>query len=326
MDFNFNIVNSKNMKCLNINNQLLVLGLIALGLSACVKPNKPEPMGDAGQTLVKILGGGEDPVVLPLDVNPPVEKIQIADLRKDPANSTDLNTATTVTITNTQAFLDAYNTANHTSYELLPTSAYTITAESGVSVNGNTWTINLAPGEFARSISINLDKTKMDLSKQYAFGLQITQTSVGKASLGSGFGIVNVIVKNKYDGIYSVVSGLVTRYTSPGVPAGDALSGSLAGNPDVSMATLGANTVEITGLQWANSGGGVGGIANLRATVDPLTNLVTMSALGSATLGNWAGHENKYDPATKTFYLAFRWNPATTTREYEIVLKYKGPR
>ncbi|HMK26363.1 MAG TPA: hypothetical protein VK483_10060, partial [Chitinophagaceae bacterium] len=35
---------------------------------------------------------------------------------------------------------------------------------------------------------------------------------------------------------------------------------------------------------------------------------------------------NKYDPATKTFHVAFEWNPTTTTRRIEAILKYKKPR
>jgi len=178
-----------------------LLLFFALATTSCEK----EEVKDAGgQTFVKILGGGEEPVVLPLDVNPPLEEILIADLRKDTKTETDLNTATTITITNTQAFLDAYNTAHGTTYELLPAAAYKITAKSGVTVTGNTWTINLAPGEFAREISISLDKSQMDLSLSYAFGLKITQTSVGTVSLGTGSSIVNVLVKNKYDGEYDV--------------------------------------------------------------------------------------------------------------------------
>ena len=157
---------------------------LAMFVTSCQKPDLPKEGG--GKTFLKFVDGGEDPVVLPLDVNPVIEKILIADLRKDALNTADANTATTVTITNTQAYLDAYNTANGTSYELLPTSAYTITPESGVAVSGTTWTVNLASGEFARPISINLDKSQMDLSKQYAFGLQITQSSLGTPSLENG--------------------------------------------------------------------------------------------------------------------------------------------
>ena len=163
----------------------------------------------------------------------------------------------------------------------------------------------------------------------YALGVRVVSVSDPSVKISSNWNtqVVGLTIRNKYDGVYSVESGFVQRYTAPGVPESpSALSGPLAGNPDVSLVTFGTNTVEIQGLNWTASQGGVGGINNLRATVDPATNLVTLSALGNATLANWAGHENKYDPATKTFYLAFRWNPATTTREYEVVLKYKHPR
>jgi Domain of unknown function (DUF1735). len=318
------------MKIIKLNITWFLL-LFVIGIASC---EKDEIKDGGGKTIVKIKDGGEDPLIVPLDVNPPIETIQIADIRKDAVTQADANAATTITITNTQAFLNAYNTANGTSYELLPVGAYTITPESGVTVSGNTWTINLAAGELARVISISLNKSQLDLTKSYAFGLQITQSSVGTASLGKGSGIVNVIVKNKYDGIYSVVSGTVTRYTAPGVPAGDALSGSLAGNPDVILATAGPNTVSIPPsgadegqLLWAaGTNSAVGGIDGLRVTVDPVTNLTTITSAANATLANWAGHVNKYDPATKTFYLAFRWNPTANVREYEVVLKYKGPR
>ena len=187
---------------------LLLLGVF---VTSC---EKAELKDGGGKTLVKLKDGGEDPVVLPLDVDPPIEKIQIADVRKDAASEGDLNTATTITITNTQAFLDAYNTANGTSYELLPTNAYTIAPESGVTVNGNTWTINFAPGEFARPIYINLNKAQMDLSLSYAFGLKITQSTVGSPSLAKGSGIVNVLVKNKYDGNYEVTGTMVDNANS----------------------------------------------------------------------------------------------------------------
>jgi hypothetical protein len=174
--------------------------LLVVGITSC---EKAEIKDGGGKTLVKIIGGGADPVVIPMDVTPVVEEILIADLRKDAVTEADANAATTVTITNTQAFLDDYNTANGTAFELLPTSAYTITPESGVTVSGNTWTINLAPGELARPISIELDKSQMDLSLSYAFGLQITQTTVGTPS-ASSMVIVNPLVINKYDGVYEV--------------------------------------------------------------------------------------------------------------------------
>jgi hypothetical protein len=190
---------------------------------------------------VKLKDGGESPVVLPLNVNPPVEKILIADIRKDAINEADANAATTITIINSQALLDSFNNANGTSFELLPASAYTFTPESGVTVNGNTWTINLAPGELAREIYINLDKAQMDLSLSYAFGLKITQSTVGTPSLSKGSGIVNVLVKNKYDGNYEVTGTMVDN-------ANPALTGDFP--MDYDLITTGERSVIGWSVKW----------------------------------------------------------------------------
>lgn len=192
--------------------------LFVIGITSC---EKEEIKDGGGKTLVKIIGGGGDPVVIPMDVNPPVEVIMIADLRKDAVSESDANAATTVTITNTQAFLDEYNNDHGTAFELLPTTAYKITPESGVTVNGNTWTINLAPGELARPISIELDKSQMDLSKSYAFGLQVTQTTVGSPSLASSVVIVNPLVINKYDGAYEVTGTMADVSAAGATLTGD---------------------------------------------------------------------------------------------------------
>jgi hypothetical protein len=142
--------------------------------------------------------------------------------------------------------------------------------------------------------------------------------------------VYKIALKNEWDGIYSIVSGLVTRYNSPGVPSNDALSGSVAGNSDVHLITAGVSELDIpasgTGsFRWSGNGG-IGGIDGLRMAVNRTTNLVTWSCSGNATLTNWAGKVNNYVPATRTFTLNFRWNPAAATREYTVVLKYKGPR
>jgi BT_3987-like, N-terminal domain/Domain of unknown function (DUF7015) len=293
--------------------------LFVIGITSC---EKTEIKDGGGKTLVKIVGGGENPVVLPMDVVPQIEEMVIVDLRKDAVTEADASAATTVTLTNTQAFLDAYNTANGTSYELLPTSAYTITPGSGVTVNGNTWTINLAPGELARPISITLDKNQMDLAKSYAFGLQITQTTVGSPSLGSGFAIINPLVINEYDGMYSYTGSIVRNSSSGPDPA---LSGNISGVDDIELATTGPNSVELEGLYWAN-GTGVGGVAGTTLTVDPVTNLVTVTCKTNPTMKNTVGEVNEYDPSTKTFTLAFDWGTAPNTRATKIVLTYTGPR
>ena len=308
---------------------VLLLGVL---ITSC---EKTELKDGGGKTLVKIKDGGGDPVVLAIDVNPPTEILQIADIRKDPASQADANSATTVTITNTQAVLDSVNTANGTSFELLPTAAYTFTAPSGVTANGSTWTINLAAGELARVISINLNKSQLNFSKSYAFGLKITNSTVGSPSLGSGIYIVNVIVKNKYDGKYELTFKNYHPTSNPGY-TGDVV--------DVEMHTTGASSVKI---YWPDEGGYYNpavlggtltafGAQEPNYTVNETTNAVTVqnSYPGAVTFYTMAaGYVSQYIPATKTFDVKWGYNydpggvfNSSTTREWTQQIKYLGPR
>jgi hypothetical protein len=213
--------------------------------------------------------------------------------------------------------LTKYNTENGTAYVVPPTSVFALPTS-----------LVIKKGTRTAQTDVKItNNSSFDFNKAYAIPVAITSTS-NNAPVSSNFGkaVYSFGVRNVWDGIYSISSGTVTRYTAPGAPANDALSGSVAGNPDLTLTTVGANTVEISNLKWAGGTSGVGGIDNLRVTVDPATNLVTMSSLGNATLANWPGKVNKYDPATKTFYLAFRWNPTANVREYEMVIKYKKAR
>jgi hypothetical protein len=204
---------------------------------------------------------------------------------------------------------------------LLPAGTYTLPST----------TITVKKGERVSSqFVLSVNTSTLDPTRKYGIGFSITAVSKSGVAIPSNLkdAVYIFSVKNKYDGVYSVVSGFVQRYTAPGAPTvGDALNGSLAGNPDVTLTTTGPNDVEITNIRWGfPNSGGIGGIDNVRASIDPATNQVTMSALGNATLANWEGKENRYDPDTKTFYLNFRWNPSSNRREYSIQMKYKGPR
>ncbi len=212
------------------------------------------------------------------------------------------------------------------SFTPLPASGFTFSASG-----------TIPAGQYFDTLEVILpNASTLDATKTYGIGFTITSTDPGYVVMSNASTtLVTFSLKNKYDGIYTVVSGLVTRYTAPGVPQGDVLSGPLAGNPDVRLITTGANSVAIPipanpnpgTLYWAaGTNSQVAGIDGVSLTVDPTTNLVTASSTGNASFANWVGKENKYDPATKTFYLAFKWNPTGLVREYEIILKYKGPR
>jgi len=304
----------------------------ALVLAGCVKKdefydkNTDEPNR---KQQVKIFGAENDINLYALNTLPATETFALIEIARSPNSEAQGNTPLTVKLVKSSSLITAYNAANGTNYIEVPLSAYTLSDD----INN----VTFAPGESIKQVKITLKKDQLDLSKQYALGYTLTDAGSG-AIITAGLDKVLYAIglKNAYDGVYSYVSGYVQRYTAPGVPATDALSGPLGPqNPDIELVTTGATSVAFTGaggpvgLTWSGPMSGVAGIGGLSANIDPATNIPTFSAQeapGGLTLTNWAGHVNKYDPATKTLTMAIRWNPTANVREYEVVLKYKGPR
>ena len=323
------------MNYINLAKKALFFAFVAIGFSACEKVKQVEPVGDKGQTIVKLVNGDvtSNPghSILGIDFVNRTQTVTAADIRRDISNNAELNRPMTVVLKDDTAALRRYNTIHSTNILSMPTSWYTLNSQPAGGVGG-TYTLTLAPGEFGKEITVTVpNATLFNPSATYGFAFTITSVTADGAISAARTVVFELGAKNAYDGIYQVVSGLVTRYTAPGVvESPSTLNGSLAGNPDVYLTTVGASTLAIPsgsgGFQWAVSAGAVGGIAGITLNVDPVTNLTTIMTTGNATLTNWAGKVNKYDPATKTLYLAFRWNPTANTREYEVVLKYKGPR
>jgi|GEM_PF-310765 len=301
--------------------------VLAVMIISCEKEDEVTYEPDR-PTIVRLKDAENEITAIARDVLPAIDEFVLMDIRRDATRPSDMSQPLTVKIEKDFSLVQAYNSAHGTSYIELPAASYTLSPDIS--------NITFAPGEQVKTITIRVDKSSLSLSNQYALGFKITSVGSG-ATISNAFkeAVYSIGIKNKYDGVYSVVSGNVTRYTSPGVPAGDAFSGPLAGNPDVKLITSGPNSVNFPvstagvaggALAWSGGTAAVAGIDGLKITIDPVTNNVTMSSAANATLANWVGHVNKYDPATKTFYLAFAWNPVTTPREYEVVLKYKGPR
>lgn len=304
-------------------NLFTLVGISSLLLSSCIKDDVEE-LGDAGRTFLKFAEAPENSIFF--DPFTDIKTVGLFSLNRDASSEGELNKAVTVKIKANPDAIEAYNDEHGTNFEVLPETLYTI--GSGITQSGDVFTLNYNSGEFAKEFVVNLDGSQWDLSKQYALAFSVVDSAGIELAEGKKDIITFLAIKNAYDGKYSIESGSVQRYVGPVNPETTGnLNGSVAGNPDLTLATVGPNTVEITGLQWAaGSNSGVAGIDNLRLTVDPATNQVTMFSLGNASLANWEGHENYYDPATKTFHLAFRWNPTGNRREYEMVIKYKGPR
>ncbi|MNX25583.1 BT_3987 domain-containing protein [Pedobacter ghigonis] len=207
--------------------------------------------------------------------------------------------------------------ASYVPYVVLPSTLYTI----------STPVVTIPAGQRKATVKVVYKTTDFSFTTKYALPISITSTSFGSASSNFGTVLLNVTAKNQWDGVYAMQTGsVITRYTAPGVPANDALSGNISSNSDLTLTTINGTTVEIGNLKWAGNASGVAGIDNLQIVIDPATNLVTMKSLGTPNLRNTPGKDNKYDPATKTFTLNFDWNQTTTPREATVIIKYKNGR
>lgn len=219
-----------------------------------------------------------------------------------------------VTIEVDDNLVQKYNADQADNYVVLSTSNYTVSS----------YEVVIPKGQTSANFVVKLLGTSFDFDNTYALGLRIKTVSEGVVSGNFGEIVMATVPKNLYDGVYTVEDGYIQRYSGPGSPTvGDALNGTMKGNPDVTLSTINFSTVELKNLKWGNNGGSIGGIDNLRLTIDPVTNLVTVFAVGNSTVANIAGKTNKYDPATKTFTLNFDWNQSAAKREVtNLVIKY----
>ena len=218
--------------------------------------------------------------------------------------STDIN----VTLAVSPAAIDNYNAA-HADDEpvvIMPAAAYTMPT-----------TVTIPAGQ--RRVEVPISIVSKMLDPNFTFGIPVTITDASGEVISKNFAslVVKVAVKNQYDGKYSY-KGYIFREGDP------VLSGffkDLTSN----LETNGANGVNFPNPVWSN-GTGVGGIGGLTINVDPATNKVTMKSKDNASLGNDPAYDNRYDPATKTFYLSFKWGTSPNTRAATDTLTYTGPR
>jgi hypothetical protein len=293
------------MKTFRILKNLAVVLLTLLLFNSCETVETTEPMGDAGQTVVKLFPDGFKLVAL--DAVATAQRGLAFEVRRDVHSQASLNSTVTVIVKLDDAVLTEYNTDHKTSFVPLPTSLATL--DPAPAADGNI-TLNFGPGEFAKTIFVNVpNATKFDFSKAYGLGFRLVSTTEGaKLSEAVGTEVVSqVLVKNKYDGKYSM-KGFIMR---PGDTGG--LEGYFKDHIKT-MSTSGATAVTMSPNQlWAN-GGGVGGIGAWTITVDESGTPPYKITVTDPVAVNWKmdpDYPNRYDPATKTFYFKVNWGAAT---------------
>ena len=181
------------MKYLNLTKQIACVALFALIFTACKKAVVSTPMGDAGQTLVKILDGGTPygfgKISVPFINTPTTAKA--VDIRRDIPSESELNKEMTVIVKDDTAAVSFFNrdtvssNPNRTNpgklfYVKLPPNWYTVGTGTPRTAPGGTYSVKFSSGEFAKGIYITIpDATLFDPSTTYALGFTILSADAG---------------------------------------------------------------------------------------------------------------------------------------------------
>ena len=223
------------------------------------------------------------------------------------ASPAPLSTPLTVTLSTTDStYLSSYNTTNSTTYHVLPAADYTVIGGS----------LNVTIPAHARLgyLKILINAAAVGAANSGLFVLPVTIESASGQPIAQPEKnlLYNINIKNAYAGNYGINGFVFRDIGAVGAPVNDpALGGNFSGFTQ-ELVTLSAYSVS-----WApiwSSGSGAAGVGGTSLTVDPATNLVTISSTTNATLTNATGYTSRYDPAHSTFYISYTWGVAPHDR------------
>ena len=197
------------------------LSIVAFGtiMVSCKKVTSPEPLGDAGQTIVKLYQGLADTAagysagykLVNIELASTPQTIQMVDVRRDAANSNDLNKTMNIVVKNDPGAVTTYD-AN-----LVPLPAGSFTVDAATPLVGNDYNVILEPGNIAKIIKLTvLNAQSLDLTKSYGMGFTISSVDAnGKIAGLERSIVVEIGLKNRWDGCYVVSTNSFTDLANP---------------------------------------------------------------------------------------------------------------
>src|SRR5690348_587699 len=212
------------------------------------------------------------------------------------------------------AYLSQYNAtqfANDSTfvpYEVLPDSDYSL----------STMNLTVPANQRQANAVVSIFTNKVDASHNYVLPLTIVKADLPIENWNHL--MINVIVKNQYDGVYSL-----TGYASQ--PSNAALTGPF-GPLNEDLVTSSGNSVTMSQQPWSTtSNSALPGTYNPDFAIDPSTNKVTVTnqQFGSLVL-NTPGYNSHYDPSTKTIYAGWQYTGGSGVRMFVDTLVYLHPR
>ncbi|MEZ0542383.1 BT_3987 domain-containing protein [Fibrella arboris] len=209
----------------------------------------------------------------------------------------------TVNLAVDPAVLTAYNTANGTAYKPLPSTLYQLSTTSTTIKAGQ----RLAPVSITfYSGADKITNPTAYNDANYALAVRVTGTNNNLAvSSNYGYKIISLKLKNQYDGTY-LATGV---FNHP-------VNGPRNINEEKELQTVDLNTVQ---TNFADLGGS-GWLMQLRVNAD---NTVTLIPKGAANTGTVQFGVNRYNPATKTYTLNYKYAGAGGDRVINETLTRK---
>ena len=267
------------------------LSSFVLLVFSCKKIDQVDPIGDAGITYVKIIGGGNSPELVKraIDFVSTPSTISL-NIQRLVANQVDLDKKMTIKILDDTTAVNFFNrdtvstNPNATNpsklfFEHLPPTWYTVAVTSTKSGgSGGVYTLVMNPSEFAKDLGIVIpNATLLNPSSTYALAFKIFSVDADGKIADSRSAIMTIGAKNSYDGVYKVTGNFVD-VTNATFTARYPL--------EYHLVTTGPNSVDvklnningdiIPGYLFnAGSAGSFFGNWGLTMTFDPITNLVS---------------------------------------------------
>ena len=313
-------------KLMNLTNFSFLFLLLATIAVSCVKKDSlyKKDTDESGRKQVLKLMGAPDLVAYARDVKPTNDTFVLIDLRRYPNTQAELNQPLTVKLQSNPALIDAYNTANGTSFVELPAAAYTLLTD----INN----ITFQPGEGIEEVKISVDQSQLDLSQAYALAFSVVDPGTAVINPDAVDVVYQVGVKNKYDGSYNADITLA-GWGAYGIADGVTNTWPIP----IGLVTSGAASVVLDNFYepgFTAAGDPTNfGATEPQYTFDPATDQMIEVINLAPDDGRGRGFHldatqtSYYDPATKNVYAHYIMvQNGRPDQHIDIVFTYKGPR
>jgi hypothetical protein len=296
---------------------------------SCEKGEEPFPPVVNNEKNVVLLPDGGNLVTKALEISNSVVTYDILKIDRNTTNAGELNKVQVVKIQKSNSILSEFSGAD---VKELPRDYYQTSPDNPF--DGEFWTVTFQPGETTKYLKLSMRTLDITSLGRVGLGFQLAGADNAHISTTKNQVAVEISAKNKWDGVYSIRYRLFhptnTNITGVGTISEWEFPSSGPASVDWDVATV---FLDFSSGGLTYFGDAAGPSLQVRMTVNP-DNTVSLTNVGSRAaalafppLVVPPGVTNRYDPATKTFYVAYTWTPAGSgTREKYDTITYVRPR